>query len=261
MLLTISTTHRPATDLGYLLHKNPANVRTVALSFGQAHVFFPEASEERCTAALLMEVDPIRLTRRGRGRSSFPLADYVNDRPYVATSFMSTAISRLFGTAMSGRSDDRSELASSRIPLTIEIPAVPARGGEDLVRTVFEPLGYEVSAEAIALDEWFPAWGESRYLALTLRTEAVLQDVLAHLYVLLPVLDDDKHYWVDQDEIDKLLRRGETWLADHPARDAIVRRYLRHRPHLAREALARLLEEDQGDPDADEAAHDREEEA
>lgn len=259
MLLTLSTTHRPATDLGYLLHKNPANVRTVRLSFGQAHVFFPEATEERCTVALMLEVDPIGLTRRGRGRSTFPLTDYVNDRPYVASSFMSTAISRLFGTAMTGRSDDRPELAGSPIPLTIAMPALPASGGEELVHTIFEPLGYQVSAEAIPLDDHFPAWGASRYFAVTLGTEAVLKDVLAHLYVLLPVLDDDKHYWVDQDEIDKLLRRGETWLADHPAREVIVRRYLRHHPHLAREALAQLLEEDQGDPDADEVAHDHEE--
>jgi 3' terminal RNA ribose 2'-O-methyltransferase Hen1 len=261
MLLTITTTHRPATDLGYLLHKNPANVRTVKVSFGEAHVFFPEASDERCTAALLLEVDPIGLTRRGRGRSSFALADYVNDRPYVASSFMSSAIARLFGTAMTGRSDDRLELAATPIPLSISMPAVPARGGGELVRKLFEPLGYAVSTGPIALDERFPAWGDSRYLALTLETTAVLKDVLAHLYVLLPVLDDDKHYWVDQDEIEKLLRRGETWLADHPDRELIVRRYLRHRTHLAREALAQLLEEDQDDPDAEEADHDREEDA
>ena len=261
MLLSITTTHRPATDLGYLLHKNPSNVRTVKVSFGEAHVFFPEASDERCTAALLLEVDPIGLTRRGRGRSSFALADYVNDRPYVASSFMSSAIARLFGTAMTGRSDDRPELAATPIPLSISMPAVPARGGDELVRKLFEPLGYTVSAAPIVLDERFPAWGDSRYLALTLETTAVLKDVLAHLYVLLPVLDDDKHYWVDQDEIEKLLRRGETWLSDHPDRELIVRRYLRHRTHLAREALAQLLEEDQDDPDAEEADHDREEHA
>jgi 3' terminal RNA ribose 2'-O-methyltransferase Hen1 len=261
MLLSITTTHRPATDLGYLLHKNPANVRTVKVSFGEAHVFFPEASDGRCTAALLLEVDPIGLTRRGRGRSSFALADYVNDRPYVASSFMSSAIARLFGTAMTGRSDDRPELAATPIPLSISMPAVPARGGDELVRKLFEPLGYTVSTAPIVLDERFPAWGDSRYLALMLETTAVLKDVLAHLYVLLPVLDDDKHYWVDQDEIEKLLRRGETWLSDHPDRELIVRRYLRHRSHLAREALAQLLEEDQDDPDAEEADHDREEHA
>jgi 3' terminal RNA ribose 2'-O-methyltransferase Hen1 len=261
VLITITTTHRPATDLGYLLHKNPTNVRTVKVAFGTAHVFFPEASEERCTAALLLEVDPIGLTRRGRGRSNFPLADYVNDRPYVASSFMSSAIARLFGTAMSGRSDDRPELAATPIPLSVRMPAVPARGGEEIVRTIFEPLGYAVTTVPIALDERFPAWGDSRYLDVTLDTEALLKDVLAHLYVLLPVLDDEKHYWVDRDEIDKLLKRGETWLAEHPDRELIVRRFLRQRPQLAREALAQLLEEDQGDPDAEEVAHDREEDA
>src|SRR5439155_487597 len=119
MLLTITSTQRPATDLGFLLHKNPANVRTVAMSFGDAHVFYPVATDERCTAALMLEVDPIALVRRGRGGEAFALAQYVNDRPYAASSFMSVAIAKLFGTAMSGRSDDRPELAAGPLPLEV----------------------------------------------------------------------------------------------------------------------------------------------
>ena len=81
MLLQITTTHQPATDLGYLLHKNPARVQSFPMSFGQVHVFYPEASEERCTAALLLDVDPIGLVRRsGRGGEGFALEQYVNDR-------------------------------------------------------------------------------------------------------------------------------------------------------------------------------------
>ena len=87
MLLTISTTAFPATDLGFLLHKHPARVQEVELSFGKAHVFYPEASAERCTAAFLLEVDPVGLVR-GRGNGDGTLDAYVNDRPYVASSFM-----------------------------------------------------------------------------------------------------------------------------------------------------------------------------
>jgi hypothetical protein len=95
MLLTITTTHSPATDRGYLLHKNPASFQTAKLPFGEAHVFFTEASDARCTAAVLLDVDPVGLVRRSDGGS---LRQYVNDRPYVASSLLSVALARLFGT-------------------------------------------------------------------------------------------------------------------------------------------------------------------
>jgi 3' terminal RNA ribose 2'-O-methyltransferase Hen1 len=259
MLLSITTTHRRATDLGFLLHKNPSNVRTVELPFGPAHVFYPEASEERCTATVLLEIDAVGLVRNRKSPGAEGLAQYVNDRPYVASSFMSVALAKLFGTAMAGRSKERPDLVEQMLPLEVSIPVLPCRGGEPILRRLFEPLDYEVHATPIALDERFPAWGTSRYLTATLRARARVADVLAHLYVLLPVLDDDKHYWVAEDEVEKLMERGGTWLVDHPDRDLIVRRYLRHQKRLTTAALARLLEEDQPDPDKDEEAHDREE--
>jgi 3' terminal RNA ribose 2'-O-methyltransferase Hen1 len=250
MYLTISTTRAPATDLGYLLHKRPGKLHSLALSFGQAHVFYPEATETRCTAALFLEVDPVELVRNSRGPSGEGglLNQYVNDRPYVSSSFTSVALARAFGTAMGGRSKDRQELADSALPFEIHIAVLPCRGGEEFLRSLFVPLGYEVSARQHVLDEKFPEWGDSRYWDVRLRVRRRLQDVLQHLYVLLPVLDDDKHYWVGDDEIAKLLHRGEGWLLTHPEREEITRRYLKHQRHLMREALAQLTE-DAEDPD------------
>lgn len=255
MLLTITTTHEPATDLGYLLYKNPARAQSFDLPFGNAHVFYPEATPERCTAALLLDVDPVGLVRRPKGADA-PLEPYVNDRPYVASSFLSVAISRVFGTALSGKSKDRPELAETPIPLVARIAVVPCRDGEDLLRRLFEPLGYAVEAERHPLDPEFPEWGESRYFTLTLRATTRLVNLLRHLYVLVPVLDDAKHYYVGEDEIEKLLRQGEGWLAAHPERELIARRYLRHRPRLTRAALARLTMEEESDPDAAAEARD-----
>ena len=242
MLLTISTTHRPATDLGFLLHKHPDRVQTFSVPFGAAHVFYPEAGEDRCTAALLLEIDPVGLVRRGRGVSSFALAEYVNDRPYVASSFMSVAMVSVFKSAMAGACKGHEELAATAIPVEASLPVVPARGGEPLVRRLFAPLGYEVEVAPIALDPQFPDWGSSRHVGLRLSGHARLADLLNHLYVLLPVLDDDKHYWVDDAEIEKLMRRGEGWLAAHPERDVIVRRYLKRQASLFFPALAQLDE-------------------
>ncbi|HET7490080.1 MAG TPA: 3' terminal RNA ribose 2'-O-methyltransferase Hen1 [Acidimicrobiales bacterium] len=261
MLLTLSTTHEPATDLGFLLHKNPGSVHSTALGFGTALVVYPEATVKRCTAALLVDVDPVGLVRGRKGPkgNEFSLAHYVNDRPYAASSFLSVAVGKVFGTAMGGRSKERPDLAGTPIPLTVRLPVVPCRGGEAVLRRLFTPLGYEVTAAALPLDEEFPAWGQSRYLDVTLQAESRLRDVLEHLFVLLPVLDDDKHYWVGADEVDKLLRRGGTWLPSHPERNFIARRYLRHDRGLTQSALERLLADEPDDPDELEAAHDTEE--
>ena len=244
MLLTISTTHRPATDLGYLLHKHPDRAQAFELPFGAAHVFYPEVSEERCTAALLLDVDPVALVRR-RGGGAL-LRQYVNDRPYVASSLLSVAIAQVFGSALGGRSKDRPELAAQALPLTATVAALPCRGGEAAVRRLFEPLGYRVDLEDPEADRPADDWERGPYRNLTLSGQQSLAALLAHLYVLIPVLDDDKHYYVGEDELEKLLRRGEGWLADHPERRFITQRYLRHQRRLAREAIARLSE---GDPD------------
>ncbi|MFI6927337.1 3' terminal RNA ribose 2'-O-methyltransferase Hen1 [Nonomuraea spiralis] len=243
MLLTITTTANPATDLGFLLHKHPERVQEFGQSFGTATVFYPEAGEERCTVALLLEVDPIALVRsRGRNSPDFSLSQYVNDRPYAASSLLAVALADVFRTARAGRCKARPELPGTPLPLEIRLPALPCRGGPELARRLFEPLGWTVEAEALPLDEGFPEWGESRYVRLTLRGTVLLADALNHLYVLLPVLDDGKHYWIAPDEVDKLIRAGTGWLGGHPERGLITRRYLGRRWSLARTALARLAE-------------------
>ncbi|MFH9424923.1 3' terminal RNA ribose 2'-O-methyltransferase Hen1 [Streptomyces sp. NPDC017529] len=248
MFLTITTTgsaERPATDLGFLLHKHPAKAQTFSTAHGTAHVFYPEADAERCTAALLLEVDPVALVRRGRGkgRGGAPdsaLAQYVNDRPYAASSLLAVALSAVFASAMKGQCNARPELPALPLPLRVALPAVPARGGADLVHRLFEPLGWTVRAEPVPLDETFPEWGDSRYVRLELAGERTVAEALRHLYVLLPVLDDAKHYWVSPDEVDKLLRAGEGWLESHPEQRLIAGRYLARRWSLTREALERL---------------------
>jgi 3' terminal RNA ribose 2'-O-methyltransferase Hen1 len=252
MLFTITTTHTPATDLGYLLHKHPARVQTFDLSFGQAHVFYPEGAPERCTAALLLDIDPLALARNRRAPTShdFMLQPYVNDRPYVASSFLSVAIAEVFGTALSGHCQARPELAATPMPLQARLAVLPCSGGESVLRRLFEPLGYSMTAERHPLDVRVPEWGASEYLTVTLTGTLRLCDLLNHIYVLVPVLDDEKHYWIGDDEVAKLLRRGEGWLARHPERELIARRYLKHQRSLAEAALAQLADEDDGGRDA-----------
>lgn len=259
MLLTITTTHDPATDLGYLLGKNPARTQSVELPFGRAHVYYPEATDARCTASLLVDVDPVALVRRPQNDGGFALSQYTNDRPYVASSLLCVAISRVYGQALNGRCRDRPELAEQAIALEARLAVLPAHGG-GLLRALFEPLGYELDVVRHPLDERFADWGDSPYSTVALRGTVRLQDLLRHITVLVPVLDDHKHYWVGDDEIDKLLARGEGWLATHPERAQITERYLKHRRSLAREAMRRLEGDDASadvDKEREEAALER----
>lgn len=244
MLLTISTEHRPSTDLGYLLHKHPDRFQSFELSFGHAHVFYPEATDEFCSACLLLDVDPVGMVRSKGANQNFLLARYVNDRPYVASSFMSVAISQIFGSALAGRCDARPGLAETPLPFIARIDVLPVRGGEQTLQRMFEPLGYEVEATRSNLDERFPDWGESPYFTVVIKKTTTLRDLLIHLYVLIPVFDNQKHYFVGEDELEKLLRKGDGWLVGHPEREEIARRYLKYRPNLFRSALARLAEMD-----------------
>ena len=262
MYVTITSTDVEATSLGYLLHKHPDRVQQFEVSAGVAHVFYPEATNGRCTAALMLEVDPIALVRGRRyGGDAFALSQYVNDRPYAASSMLAVALGRVFRTAMSGTCNARPELVDRPLPLEIHLPSLPSDGGAAMVSKLFGPLGWSVDAATIALDEAMPGWGDSRYLDVRLRGMVVLSDALSHLYVLLPVLDDAKHYWVSSDEVDKLLRAGNGWLAGHPERDLIMRRYLAHQREFVATAVSRLAEVDDRPEEALDSAMDTDVEA
>lgn len=249
MLLSITTTHRPAGDLaagdlGFLLHKHPDRFQSFDLSFGKAHVFYPEVSEDGCTACLMLDVDAVGLVRSKIAKQNFQLAQYVNDRPYVASSLMSVAISQVFSSALQGKCKDRPELTNTPIPLVARLDVLPVRGGEGFLQSVFEPLGYTVTAERHSLDERFAEWGDSPYFSVAIQKTTTLAELLSHLYVLIPVFDNQKHYYVGRDELEKLLDKSRGWLAEHPLKEQIARRYLKFQSSLYREALARLVEEE-----------------
>jgi len=243
MILTISTNHHRASDLGYLLHKHPDRLQSVTLSVGKAHIFYPKSGVDRTTVALLLDIDPIDLVKNARKLSGkgFALGQYVNDRHYVASSFMSVALSKAFSTAMNGRCDTIPYLVDEALPFEVRIYALPApKGGQSLIKALFEPLGYRVQLDRYLLDEQFPDWGPSKYYTLSLANSIPLKDLLSHLYVLMPALDNDKHYFVSQNEVDKLLQRGKGWLEGHPQKEQIISRYLINLRSLTNQALARL---------------------
>ncbi len=242
MLITLTCEAPNAPDVGYLLGKHPDSVFSRPFSAGTVWVFYPEVTERRVTVALLTEIDPIGLVRGPAALTQ--LDQYVNDRPYVATSLTSVALHTAFGSALAGRCDARPELVDARYQWSVTLPAVACDAGADLIARIFAPLGYQVTTERLPLDPRFPDWGEANLYHIELRGEQTTQALLSHLYVLLPVLDNAKHYFVDAQEATKLLAHGGAWLAAHPERDLIARRYLRYKRPLIEQtaaALARLI--------------------
>jgi len=258
MLLTITAEGENAAALSFLMHKHPDKLQQVELSVGAAYIFYPECEKEKVTAALLLDIDPIGMVRNAKNFAGkdFLLGQYVNDRPYVASSFMSSAISKAFSSAMNGSCKEHPEFIDMPLALTAKISVLPApRGGELLIKRLFEPLGYTVEAERHLLDTQFSEWGYGKYFTLTLKNTLALKDLLSHLYVLIPVLDNEKHYFITQNEVEKLLQKGKGWLEQHPEREIIVSRYLINLKSLVRSAFEVLQAVEDGIiPDTDNEA-------
>ena len=262
MLLTITYEGKNTQELGFLLHKNPERAQQFELNYGKAYVFYPEVSDERTTAALLLDIDPLDLAKGKVGSKEGGLFDYVNDRPYASTSFMSTAIVRIFGTAMNGRCDKMQELADTPLNLTACIYSLKDNRDEQLAKEMFEPLGYTVETERTMLNDDFPEWGVSPYINLKINGKVKLSEMLNHIYVLIPVFDRQKHYFISEEEIQKLLDHGEGWLADHPYKEKLTRRYFAVKRNYARKALDILLDDDTSEEetaDNENAAEEKEE--
>lgn len=231
------------TDLGFLLHKHPGKVQTFGLSVGSATVLYPDAAPEATRVALVLDVDAAELgkTQPRYSSSEFALGRYVNDRPYAGASLLAVALSRVFKQAMAGVCTARPDLPELPLNVEVNLPSVPCRGGTELAAELFGPLGWSVEARPIPLDAAIARWGDSVYLDLTLTGTFTVAAALKHLYVLLPVLDDVKHYWVGEDEADKLVRAAGEWLGDHPRMDLITARYLKHRRDLMASVVERLV--------------------
>ena len=174
-MLTITTTHQPATDIGYLLAKHPDRVQTFNIPCGKAYVFYPEASPERCTVAMLTEIDPIAITqqRRRQGSGDAAIQQYVNDRPYAACSHLSVAIAEVFRSALNGACKEHPELVDTPMPLVANIPGLPSRQGTQFIRNLSEPLGYKVHTDTPPVDSQFTQWGESSHHDVTLEIDPI----------------------------------------------------------------------------------------
>lgn len=242
MLFELTTTHTPATDLGFLLHKHPDKLHAIELTAGTAYVFYTENNEQRCTACLLIDINPVELVRGNK--RAFLQEHYVNDKPYTSNSFLCSALTKAYGSALNGNCQNRPELTDRPLPLKAVIYSLKVDCDKSYLNKLFEPLGFTVSYEILPLDSHFPEWGESKIVNLTLEAQTPLKMLLSQLYVIILALDNDRHYWITRSDIDTLFKRGEQWLDCHPEKDWITKRYLKNLHTLTSEALLRLTSEE-----------------
>jgi 3' terminal RNA ribose 2'-O-methyltransferase Hen1 len=254
MLITLTCRTHNAPEIGYLLAKHPDSIFNRSFTAGKVWIFYPEVSSNQLTIALITEIDPIALVR---GPASLTHLDqYVNDRPYVLSSLTSVALQTGFHSALGGRTSEHTERITELLDWEISLSALSCDGGENLIQRIFVPLGYEIHITRMPLDEQFPSWGESDIFQVRLFGKQTVQDALNHLYILLPILDNSKHYYVDQEETLKLLDHGGAWLATHPERELIARRYLRYQRKLIKSALTLLAENESSASIAEKEAND-----
>jgi len=244
MLLEISTTHNPATDLGFLLHKHPDKVQEIDLAIGKAHIFYPEANQNRCTICLLLDINPIEVIKSKKNIRNFLQENYVNDRTYTSNSFMSTAIVKAFGSAINGTCHTRPELPETKMPFEVKLHAINVEN-ESQLKELFEPLGYEINYQKYDVDSQFVEWGKSKTITLSLKKTTTLQELLSQLYVFILVLDNERHYWIGNQEIDLLKRRGAGWLDSHPQKEWIIKRFLKYIPELTYSAKLNILKDEE----------------
>lgn len=241
MILTITYEKQNASDLGYLLHKNPYRPQSVDISKGKAYIFYPEISDTSCTVSMVLDINSVNLVRKSKNS----IFDYVNDRPYTSSSFLSVAIAKVFSTALSGICQKRPELVDEEVPIQASLTMVPCKGGKKIIYDFFasEPLKYQVEVVEFLLDENHPHWGKGNYYNITIKKKTTIKEVLRHIYILVPSLDIDKHYFVSENEIDKLERYGEPWIQSHPFKEEIISRYMIKMKSLYNQAVKRLLED------------------
>lgn len=252
-LTSADPTDYSARDLGFLLHKHPDHLHERETAQGRVSIFYPEVGQDRCRAVIHLSVDPVGLVRGRSDKADGLLTQYVNDRPYAANSLLSVAMSRAIGQTMAGKSKERQALADRVLPYEVRVVPVAVSGGLNVIERLFAPLGYTVDVRT--LDDR----GGRAIFDLRLTVAARLADILSHLYVLVPVLDNAKHYWIDADEVEKLLAKGGDWLPLHPERDMIAKRSLKHRHGLVARALDRLSEAVPDDDEDESAAPETEE--
>lgn len=228
MQLAIKATGEGAKMLSFLLSKNPQNLYDRMEKGYRVRLTYTVFSDSEVEALIFVTPDPVELVKNSP--DTYEITQYINDREFVVSSIFCSNTRSALGTALNGRpKEEYLDWAKHAFQLTIGFGPVATDLPDAAIKNLFEPLGYQTEIERGRADYNFQFKERSSARFINLQSKVTLQNALQHLFVLIPVLDDYRHYFIDEREIEKLERYGEGWLADHPLKELIIKRTLRFR--------------------------------
>ncbi|TDL78499.1 3' terminal RNA ribose 2'-O-methyltransferase Hen1 [Peribacillus frigoritolerans] len=226
MQLTIKATGDNVKAISYLLSKNPNNLYERNHKGHLVRLFYSKFEETELEVTIFVTPDPIDLVKNNS--NSYDITHYINDREFAVSSLFCSFIRSALGTALNGQpKEEYSEWVNYRFSFQFEFGPVVSSLSDKQLKDLFEPIGYEVAISRPDIEYSFEMKDKSSARSICLKGMKTLQNGLRQLFVLIPVIDNYKHYYIDDKEIEKLERYGEGWLEDHPKRDYIYRQSLR----------------------------------
>lgn len=214
--------------VSHLLAKNPNNVYDRTDKGVRVRMVYTKASEQETEVLIHAEPDPVDLVRGTP--DGYDITQYINDREFVTSSLFCSYIRNALGTALNGKpKEDYVRWVDHAFELELKFGPVASDLPDRVVEELFSCLGYDITVERGESAYSFDLKNRSTVRHITLRGKQTIQQALRQLFLLIPVLDNYKHYFISEDEIDKINRYGEGWLDTHPLKGLIVRRTL----HLA----------------------------
>lgn len=226
MHITLKATGNNAGMISHLLAKNPYNTYDRTEKGARVRMVYTVFTEEEAEIVIQASPDSIDLVKNSP--DSYDITQYINDREFVTSSLFCTYIRGSLGTALNGKpKEEYAEWVTHPFALELSFGPVASDLPDSVVEGLFAPLGYQVDIERGEADYSFQLKNRSTVRYVTLSGHQTVQYALRQLLLLIPVLDNYKHYYISEEEFDKLRRYGEGWLSAHPLRELIIRRTLR----------------------------------
>jgi 3' terminal RNA ribose 2'-O-methyltransferase Hen1 len=226
MQLTIQASGDNVQAISYLLAKNPNNLYERNHKGHLVRLFYSKFTETELEVTIFVTPDPIEMVKNNS--NSYDITHYINDREFAVSSIFCSFIRSALGTALNGQpKEEHLKWVNHPFSFNFEFGPVVSSLSDEKLMNLFEPIGYEVTINRPEIEYSFPIKTKSSARYLSIKGMKTLQEGLRHLFVLIPVIDNYKHYFIDEKEIEKLERYGEGWLEQHPLRDLIYRQALR----------------------------------
>lgn len=222
MQLSLNVKGNGAEAVSYLLAKNPNNLYERDEKGFKVRSVYSVFTKEEVKYLIYVKPDPIDLVRSSP--QVYDISHYINDREFAVSSLFVSAIRKALGTALNGKpQEEYVQWVEHRFDMEVAFGPIATDLPDGELAELFKPIGYNVEIKRAAST----LRSKSSALFITLTGKQTIQNLLKHLFILIPVIDNYKHYFIDEREIEKVDRYGEGWLDAHPLKQFIVKRALR----------------------------------